>query len=298
MFFQKKINSRVATVLSSLTILALVLSCEGLFKNEPENTPLARVGNEYLYEQDIASFLGSALNDQDSASIVANYINNWAVKQLLFSKAQINLTEEQIANFERLVANYRIDLFTRAYKEALVQRGEDTTITNAELQQFYDEEKENFILKEKLVQLRFIELPKQFLNKEEVIERLKRFDQEDVVFLDSIGVQFKKLNFNDSLWIPLLRVLQEIPPLAKEDEGRTIKKSQFFELEDSLAVYLGKIGDVRNINEIAPLSYIEPTIRQVLLNRRKLDFMRRLETEILDEAVKQNEFQIYEKDNK
>jgi hypothetical protein len=69
-------------------------------------------------------------------------------------------------------------------------------------------------------------------------------------------------------------------------------------LEDSLGVYLGKIGDVRNINEIAPLSYIEPTIRQVLLNRRKLDFMRRLETEILDEAVKQNEFQIYEKDNK
>jgi len=298
MFFQKKINGRVATVLSSLTVLALVLSCEGLFKNEPENTPLARVGNEYLYEQDIASFLGSALNDQDSASIVANYINNWAVKQLLFSKAQINLTEEQIANFERLVANYRIDLFTRAYKEALVLRGEDTTITKAELQQFYDEEKENFILKEKLVQLRFIELPKQFLNKEEVIERLKRFDQEDVVFLDSIGVQFKKLNFNDSLWIPLVRVLQEIPPLAKEDEDRTIKKSQFFELEDSLGVYLGKIGDVRNINEIAPLSYIEPTIRQVLLNRRKLDFMRRLETEILDEAVKQNEFQIYEKDNK
>jgi hypothetical protein len=242
--------------------------------------------------------LGSALNDQDSASIVANYINNWAVKQLLFSKAQINLTEEQIANFERLVANYRIDLFTRAYKEALVLRGEDTTITKAELQQFYDEEKENFILNEKLVQLRFIELPKQFLNKEEVIERLKRFDQEDVVFLDSIGVQFKKLNFNDSLWIPLVRVLQEIPPLAKEDEDRTIKKSQFFELEDSLGVYLGKIGDVRNINEIAPLSYIEPTIRQVLLNRRKLDFMRRLETEILDEAVKQNEFQIYEKDNK
>ena len=149
-----------------------------------------------------------------------------------------------------------------------------------------------------MVQLRFIELPKQFLNKEEVIERLKRFDQEDVVFLDSIGVQFKKLNFNDSLWIPLVRVLQEIPPLAKEDEDRTIKKSQFFELEDSLGVYLGKIGDVRNINEIAPLSYIEPTIRQVLLNRRKLDFMRRLETEILDEAVKQNEFQIYEKDNK
>ncbi|MGB5378773.1 MAG: peptidyl-prolyl cis-trans isomerase, partial [Muriicola sp.] len=80
------------------------------------------------------------------------------------------------------------------------------------------------------------------------------------------------------------------------NEDRYLKKSQFFELEDSLGVYLGKIADVRSINEIAPLTYIKPTIRQVLLNRRKLEFMRRLETEILDEAVKQKEFEIYEKE--
>ena len=61
---------------------------------------------------------------------------------------------------------------------------------------------------------------------------------------------------------------------------------------------MGKIGDVRTINEIAPLGYIRPTLRQVLLNRRKLEFLRRLETELLDEAVKQNEFEIYEQGKK
>jgi hypothetical protein len=288
--------TRVPILFGALLLFVLGISCDGLFSKQPDSEPLARVGDASLYKEDIESLLSATRNQQDSASIVANYINNWAIKQLLFSKAQINLSEDEIAAFERLVANYRIDLYTRAYKEALVLRGEDTTITDSQLQRFYEQEKENFILKEKLVQLRFVQLPKQFLNKDEVIERLKRFEQEDQVFLDSIGVQFTKLNFNDSLWIPVTRIIQEIPPINFDNEERYLKKSQFFELEDSLGVYLGKIADVRTINEIAPLAYIKPTIRQVLLNRRKLEFMRRLETEILDEAVKQNEFEIYEKE--
>ncbi len=287
---------RVPVFLGTLLIAVLIVSCDGFFTKKPESVPLARVGDAYLYKDDVESLLSTSYNQQDSTSLVTNYINTWAIKQLLFSKAQINLSEEEIAAFERLVANYRIDLFTRAYKEALVLRGEDTTITDSQLQRFYEEEKENFILKEKLVQLRFVQLPKQFLNKDEVIEKLKRFDEDDKMFLDSISVQFTKLNFNDSLWITVSRITQEIPALTFENEERYLKKSQFFELEDSLGVYLGKIAEVRNINEIAPLSYIKPTIRQVLLNRRKLDFMRRLETEILDEAVKRNEFEIYEKE--
>ncbi|WP_373019123.1 peptidyl-prolyl cis-trans isomerase, partial [Muriicola sp.] len=262
------------TILGSLLLFLILTSCEGLFKRVPENAPLARVGDAYLYREDIQPLLNNTINQQDSASLVTNYINNWAVKQLLYEKAQINLTEEQIEEFERLVSNYRVDLYTRAYKEALVLRGEDTTVTETQLRQFYEMEKENFLLKEKVVQLRFVQLPKQFLNKEEVRKRLDRFSQEDQVFLDSIGVQFKKLNFNDSLWVPLTRIIQEIPPLNYENEERYLKKSQFFELEDSLGVYLGKTGEVRTFNEIAPLGYIKPTLRQVLLNRRKLDFLR------------------------
>ena len=293
MHFHKKKHIQIA---SCTVVLFLIFSCEGLFQKETDDEPLARVGNTYLYKGDIKTLLGDAMTDQDSISFVTNYINNWAVKQLLFSKAQINLTEDQIQEFDRLVENYRLDLFTRAYKEALVLSGEDTTITVAQLQSFYEQEKENFVLKEKLVQVRFIELPQQFLNKEEVTEKLKRFNQEDLAYLDSVGVQFRKLNFNDSLWVPVSRVIREIPPLTYENEGRYLKKSQFFELEDSIGVYLGKVSNVLSVNEIAPLSYIEPTIRQVLLNRRKLDYMRRLETEILDEAVKQKEFEVYEKD--
>ena len=264
-------------------------------KNDANEEPLARVGDTYLYWDEVVAVLGENITKQDSASMVTNYINNWATKQILLEKAKINLPDEKIAEFEQLVSNYRTDLYTRAYKEALVNQVKDTVISQEELIRFYEEEKENFKLKEKIVKLRFIELPLQFLNTKEVTESLKRFNEEDIRYLDSIGVQFKKLNFNDSLWVPASRVIEEISPLNIDNEDRYLKKSQFFELEDAMGVYLTKINDVLGVNEIAPLSYIEPTIRQVLLNRRKLDYIRKLETEIIDEATKEKVFEVYDK---
>jgi len=276
--------------------LLLFSSCTYLRKEDGDEAPIARVGQNYLYQQDLVPLLNEGLSKEDSASFVTNYINNWASKQLLLSKARINLPEDKVADFDILVEDYRTDLYTRAYKDALVAQGSDSIITANQLQQFYEKEKENFKLKEKLVRIRFIELPKQFLNKQTVIEKLKRFEAEDIAYLDSIGVQFKKLNFNDSIWIRASRVIDEIPPLTFENQDKYLKKSQFFELEDALGVYLAKITGVLQVNDIAPLSFIEPTIKQVLLSRRKLGFIRKLETEIIDEAIKEKEFEVYNSD--
>ncbi|MFK5974378.1 MAG: peptidyl-prolyl cis-trans isomerase [Flavobacteriaceae bacterium] len=286
---------------SLMTLMAVVVflvlsSCGDLLKEEEKRVRIARVGETFLYEEDISPFLNKGISKEDSTSFVINYINNWASKQLLLSKAKINLPEDKLFEFETLVADYRTDLYTRAYKEALVLQGGDSLITKSQLNDFYEKQKENFRLKEKLVRIRFIELPKQFMNKEIVIEKLQRFKKDDIDYLDSIGVQFKKLNFNDSLWIRSSRVIEEIQPLTFENQGKYLKKSQFFELEDSLGVYLAKITGVLQINDIAPLSFIEPTIKQVLLSRRKLNYARKLETEIIDEAIKKKEFEVYTQD--
>lgn len=283
---------RIALFIVAILFISLTPSSCGLQKDESGGV-LARVGENYLYAEDVAPLLANGVSAQDSASIVSNFVNNWAAKQLLLEKSKINLPEEKLAEFDALVNDYRADLYTRAYKEALVWQGSDSTVSRVQLREFYESEKENFKLKEKLVKIRFVELPKQFLNKKDVITSLKDFDDEDRVYLDSIGVQFKKLNFNDSIWIRASRVVNEIPPMNYENEDKYLKKSQFFELEDSKGVYLGKIMDMRKTNDVAPLSFIEPTLRQVLLNRRRLEYARKLEAEIIDEAIKDKKFEIY-----
>ncbi len=278
---------------TSMTIL--FSSCEGMFNQDEEKEPLARVGDTYLYKEDVESLINDDMTAEDSTVFVTNYINNWASKQLLLSKSKINLPEEKLAEFDRLVADYRADLYTRAYIEALVNQSQDTAVTKNQLEEFYEREKENFKLNEKLVQLRFVGMSNQFLDRDGVEKRIKKWDDSDKRYLDSIAVQFKKIHFNDSIWVSAARVIEEIPPLTRANEEDHLKKSQFFELQDSLEVYLGLVTNVLDVNETAPFAYVEPDIRQLILNRRRLDYVRKLETEIIDEAIKKNEFEVYEK---
>jgi len=274
--------------------LFLFSGCEEFFREKPRETPLARVGDSYLYLEDLQPKLTGTYTVTDSIAFVNNLINEWATRQLLLSKARINLPEEQLRDFELLISDYRAELYTRAYKEALVAQIADTLVGEEELLSFYEKEKENFKLQEKILKLRFIEIPQQFINQEEVTRRLKSFEGNDLRFLDSVGVQFKKLHFNDSLWVPLSRVVEEIQPLTYENEAEYLNKSQFFQLEDSTGVYLTKVVDVLEPNNVAPLKYIEPTIRQVLLNRRKMKYLRALEADLMDEATREKEFEVYE----
>ncbi|WP_136468357.1 peptidyl-prolyl cis-trans isomerase [Flagellimonas onchidii] len=278
-----------------LWVAALVLlsSCGSIFREKQEKEPLARVGDTYLYKEDMTTFIRDDMSPQDSALFVNNYINNWASKQLLLSKSKINLPEEKLTEFNRLVEDYRADLYTRAYVEALVLQAQDTAVTTAQLRSYYEKEKENFKLSEKLVQLRFVTLPPQFLDKDQVIAKMKEWKEGDKQYLDSIAVQFKKIHFNDSIWVSAARVMEEIPALTNVNEANYLKKSQFFELEDSLGVYLGRVNEVLKINDIAPFEYVSPDIKQLILNRRRLDYVRKLETEIINEATKKNEFEVY-----
>lgn len=273
----------------------LMVSCNSFFNfdKDEEKEPLARVGDSFLYRDDVAHLMRDNISKEDSAFFVANYINRWASKQLLLDKAKINLSEDKLTDYDRLVADYKADLYTRGYVDALLQQGNDTAISDTQLRQFYDAEKEGFKLSEKLVQLRFVGLPNQFLDKGSVIEKIKKFEDEDKQYLDSIAVQFKKIHFNDSVWVSASRVMQAIPPLNYQNIDKHLKKSQFFELRDSLGVYLVKVTDVLDVDEVAPISYITPKIKQVILNRRRLDYIRKLETEIIDEAIKTNEFEVY-----
>jgi hypothetical protein len=282
------------TAILLLMALVLLSGCDSLLREKPNENPLARVGESFLYFEDIQPRFTGTLSAADSLAFVNNLINEWATRQLLLSKARINLPEEQLAEFELLISDYRAELYTRAYKEALVAQIADTLVQEDELLAFYEKEKENFKLQEKIIQLRFIEIPQQFINQEEVTRRLQSFEGNDLKFLDSVGVQFTKLHFNDSLWVPLSRVVEEIHPLTYENEAEYLKKSQFFQLEDSTGVYLTKVVDVLEPNDTAPLKYIEPTIRQVLLNRRKMKYLRSLETDLMDEAIREKKFEVYE----
>ncbi len=281
--------------LLAVVMITLFASCD-YFKKEAAKEPIARVNDTYLFEEDVAAIFGNLPNDDDSLQWVNNFINKWATQQLLIDQAKINLPEAKLKEFESLINQYRIDLYTEAYKSNIVSKQLDSLITKAELVTYYEQNKENFTLNDELLKLRYIFLKKDFSNLSKVKSLLMKFEREDVEALSNMSIQFTSYNFNDSTWIKKDNLYQVMPVLQNRESSEVLKKGYFGQIEDSLGVYLIKIEDILKRNDIAPLSYVEPTIRQIILNKRKQQLIKILEKDITKDAIKNKSFEIYTKE--
>ena len=276
-----------------LTIINLIVLCSCDFINQENlDAPIARVNDSYLYQKDIKNLIFENTSKDDSTLIVTNFINRWATKQLLIDQSIINLTQEKQDAYNNLVNQYKTDLYIEAYKSSIVAKRLDSIITFEELEKFYNQNKENFKLNDDLLKIRYIHIDENFSNTKELVEKFKRFDSIDKNELTKLSIKFKAFNLNDSIWIKndlLIGVL----PVLKQNNIQVLKKTNFTQLQDSLGVYLVKIEALLKTNDIAPLSYVKPTIEQIVINKRKQEILKKIEKEITIDAIKNKNFELF-----
>lgn len=275
-----------------LIVFVLVASCN-FFKKVDDSVAIARVNDTYLYYDDIKNLVSEGTSKEDSMLLVQNFINKWATQQLFVDGAMRNLSEDELASFDKLILQYKNDLYTNAYIEALVKRSIDTTVTLAEAEAYYNANKEVFKLNEELIKFRYIHVHENIINYKNIEQMFKRFNAKDRRELDSLSIQFKSYSLKDSIWVRVSQVVDKIPAITSENRYELLKKTNFIELKDSLGVYLMQINDVLVRNDAAPLEYVKPTIDQIVINKRKLEIIRELEKDITKDAIKNKQFEIY-----
>ena len=280
-----------------ILILLLTFSCEYLpnFKEKSEIEPIARVHDRFLFEEDVKDLFKPTITEQDSILIIKNYIDSWAKKQLLLHQAEINLKDASL-EFEKLVKDYRSALYINAYKEALISTKLDTTVTDFQIEQYYLSNNKNFKLNEELVQLKYIHLSSNRNDEKKLIALLKSNKKEDIEELESMQLEFKSYNFNDTIWVKYKEIFDKIKILKDIPKKDVLKKSKFIQKEDSLGLYLISVKDVLLRSDIAPISYITPTINQIILQKRKLGLLRKIEVDLLNDAIKNESFEKYKND--
>ena len=281
---------------NKIYIVFLVLSfssCTFFFKETDDRLKVARVNDTYLYYDDIKDLVSENTTKEDSILLVQNYINRWATQQLFVDGAMLNLSESQQASFNKLVNQYKNDLYTKAYIEALVKRSIDTTVTDEESKMYYQANEEVFKLNEDLIKFRYIHVDENIIDFNKIEQKFKRFNKSDKKELDSISVQFKSYSLNDSIWIKVSQVINKISIITPGNKNELLKKSNFVQLKDSLGVYLMQINDVLLRGDTAPLEYLKPTIDQIVINQRKLELIKQLEKDITQDAIKNKQFEIY-----
>ena len=292
-FFRSKVRSLLLHWSGSIALLFFILIGCDQFYNVKQDVLVARAGNSYLYRSELRDNITVFSSKTDSIIQSENYINNWARKQLLYDQALINLDIEAQKEMDELVNSYRSDLWSRSYKEFIVKSNIDSLISKTEIETYYRENQNNFRLNEVMVNLRYIALPSENIDLLEIKNKLIRFQEEDIRFLDSLTFQFNSYELKDSLWLTKRELIRTLPIINEDNFENYLKKSQFFLVEDAFEVYLLFVNNYMLRNEVAPLVSIENIIRKIVFNKRKLDFIKQFDKEILQDAIRTKKFQLY-----
>ena len=270
----------------------LFIGCD-FIENKPDQV-LARLGDEFYYKSDLIEIFPTGLSEEDSVIFVKNRINNWAKEKLLFKKALVNLGDKKQGDLNQLIESYKNELFSYAYQEKIVKSAMDTFISEQSVREYYNINKLNFKLNQEIINARYLKINSENYNLKDVVKRFKRFKQSDKIFLDSISLQFSSYYFNDSLWINKDVFFNKLPDINDRLKQNIVKNKLFYRLEDSLELYLINIKNYKLKNDIAPFDFIKSTLKQVLLNKKKVEFLSKFENEIIEDALQQNEFEFYE----
>lgn len=275
-----------------IALLLLFVSCN-YFKPEAKPQAIARVNDSYLFKDEIKDLVPPGTSKEDSIVIVRSFIDRWASQKLMMNAAEINLSSDKQAEYNELIRQYKIDLYTKGYLEEIVKTTVDTIVSEKELKEYYNANKENFKTNGTLVKLRYIHLPKDNPKFQTIRSKFFDYRKSDRKFWDTYGMQFKSFVLNDSVWVEMNQVYRKLPFITPDNRGQYISSGKSIEKEDSLDVYLVKVTNVLDKNQVSPFDYIKPTLEQVILNKRKLELIKKFEKDITDDAIKNEKYEIY-----
>lgn len=275
-----------------ILLVFLVSSCS-YFKKPQEPEAIARVGDVYLYKTDIKDLVPKGTSKNDSIAIVKSYIGRWATQKILYNAAEYNLSDAQMEGFNDLINQYKTDLYTKAYLEELVKQQIDTVVTEAQISSYYSLNKQYFKNSSELIKLRYINLVKENQKLDKIKSKFSSFTKNDRKDLQELAIQFKSYAFNDSMWVDINQVYEKLPFINVNNKDEYIVSGKNFQYPDSTTVWLVKVNNVLSKNEATPLQFLRPTIKQVIINNRKLELVKTIEKEITNDAIKNNKYEIY-----
>lgn len=253
---------------------------------------MARVYDEYLYESDLKGLVAVGTLPKDSLLITRGYIDNWVLQQLIIQQAEKNLSSSQM-DFTKQLENYKNSLTIFAYENALVRQNLDTLITEEETQNYYDANQQNFLLKDNIVQIQYVKLPLKTTFSKQIKKLLGSDNQDDKNELAELCEKNASDYFLDGEnWLLFNDVVKQIP-IKTYNQEEFLKNHRDLEYQDSMYVYLVRFRDFKIKESISPLNFEKQRIRDIILNKRKIELIGRMQDDIYSNAKKKNVFEIF-----
>jgi hypothetical protein len=230
-------------------------------------TPLVTVGDNTLYEDEVALILGKAEFTADERDEV---IQEWINTQTAFMLWDSLSTDRQNL----------IDLRTRDYKASLIlfemenmwiEARLDTVVKEEELEKYYQDNIQDFLLNDYIVKLLYLKVPALAPDIELARKMFVLNTPSDTAKITQYANQYAtSFYFNRDNWISFEDFLKELPVDYIDVERFVTNKSKKVFEENGYFFFIN-ILDYRLKNTPSPFTYEKERIRSRIILNRKLE---------------------------
>jgi len=273
----------------SFLVVLMLAGCTYFNKNDEI---VAKVGEKVLTLPQVQEIIPSGMSEEDSLLMAEDFIKKWVRNELLIDKAEENL-EPVMKDVTRELLNYRNSLIIYRYKNELMRQKMDTVVSQEEIEQYYKDNKNNFKLNRNIIKGVYIKIIKGVFDNNIIRTYCENTTPPGLTELTDFCVQYaKSYGIYIESWIEFDVILNNIP-MQTDSQEDYLSRNESIEFTDFDYYYYAFIKDYRLLNEIAPLDYVYQNIKSLILNKRKIEFLKKIEDDIYSDGVRNRKFIIY-----
>ena len=267
-----------------------LFSCGGEAEHPDGDRLLAQAFNKKLHLSDLEGMIPEGMSTEDSSLIISAFRERWLRDAVMMHEAERAIPQD--LNLDKLVRDYRASLIRLNYEKVLVEELLDSMVTEKELTDFYDANKDQYQLETPIIRCRFIKMER---NRDGVNQLQQWWNNGNASSIEQM-VQFCENNatiqqLQDSVWYKVDDIAAYMPSglLTIDNVGN---RRDFIQREDDF-IYFFKVLELVSKKEIAPISYIEDQARKVILHRRKMKVLDDMKQKMFEEALRKKNIQTF-----
>ena len=276
-------------VFKQLIFFVSVLVLTSCFNNEKGRVIASVNENDLLLSQVLKEMPNQI---EDSTFFVEKYMNDWIRKQLMIYHAEINLSSD-IQNYEKQIEDYRASLLIYAYQQELINQNFDTSISYTQVESYYNQYKDEFKLSKNIFKGRFIVVEKSAPQLKILNKWYKSDKESSILDLTDYCQQFaKEYYLEDDKWQYFSVFNNKLPEYIQE-EDYFLENTKGVVFEDENLRYYVFVKDFKINGSVSPLELEQDKIRNVLLNKNKIEYLMQLEDELYQNGLALKKIKIY-----
>lgn len=272
-------------------VLLMLSSCKAISDFLEKGEVVARVGDAKLMMEELQKAIPNGISPEDSVIYARQYINSWALDQVVMDVALRQLSAEERDVTDELEA-YRRSLLKYRYEQLYVNQRLDTLVTEDQIDDYYMNNSERLLLKGPIVKARFMSIPSDSPMLKTIKKKMSSAKMADLIDADSLAYSAAyKFTTWDEAWIDASLFAREFG--IESSSVLASLRPGWVERTDTLGVMsIGYVTDIMGPGKKAPQEYCTPMIKDMIISARKHELLTTLEQDLLNDARENGKFEI------